>query len=111
MPLLNLVIRVPPSQLLELNAISCKTACLLMKEQERCRTCLSGHFHPTLNPKELKCNYCGWTRIAMNLGDYVTYGGKVDNIHNVNLEPKPPFRNEFITTVPPRSRNEVLWVP
>ena len=72
-----------------------------MKEQERCRTCLSGHFYPTLNPKELKCNYCGWTRIAMNLGDYVTYGGKVDNIHNVNLEPKPPFRNEFITTVPP----------
>ena len=22
---------------------------------------------------ELKCNYCGWTRIAMNLGDYVAH--------------------------------------
>ena len=54
-----------------------------MKEHERCRMCLSGHFHPTLNPKELKCNYCGWTRIAMNLGDYVAYGGKADNFQNM----------------------------
>ena len=38
----------------------------------------------SLNPNELKCNYCGWTRIAMNLGDYVACKGKVDNIHNLN---------------------------
>ena len=55
-----------------------------MKEQERCRRCLSGHLHPTLNPKELKCNYCGWTRIAMNLRDYVPYCGKFDNFQNMN---------------------------
>src|SRR4029079_4635699 len=55
-----------------------------MKE-ERCRACLSGHFRPTFNPNELKCNYCGWTRIAMNLGDYVAYRGKVDNFQSVNL--------------------------
>ena len=54
-----------------------------MKE-ERCRRCLSGHFRPTFNPNELKCNYCGWTKIAMNLGDYVAYGGKVDNFHKLN---------------------------
>ena len=56
---------------------------LIMKE-ERCRRYLSGYFRPTLNPNELKCNYCGWTRIAMNLGDYVAYGGKVDNFHKLN---------------------------
>jgi DNA-directed RNA polymerase subunit RPC12/RpoP len=54
-----------------------------MKE-ERCGRCLSGHFRPTINPDELKCNYCGWTRIAMNLGEYVACKGKVGNIHNLN---------------------------
>ena len=54
-----------------------------MKE-ERCISCLIGYFQPTLSPNELKCNFCGRTRIAMNLGDYVAYGGKVGNIHNLN---------------------------
>jgi hypothetical protein len=54
------------------------------EKQERCRWCHGGHLHPTLNPNELKCNYCGWTRIAMSLGDYVACKGKVDNIHNLN---------------------------
>lgn len=55
------------------------------EKQERCRRCHGGELHPTLEPNELKCNFCGWTRIAMNLGDYVTHGGKVDNIHNLNM--------------------------
>ncbi len=55
-----------------------------MKEQERCRRYLGGILHPTLNPNEMKSNYCGWTRIEMNLRDYVSCKGKVDNIHNVN---------------------------
>jgi hypothetical protein len=46
--------------------------------------CLSRHFHSTINPKELKYNYCGWTRIAMYLGDYGAYGGKADNLQNMN---------------------------
>jgi hypothetical protein len=32
----------------------------------------------------LICNYCGWTRIAMYLGDYVAYGAKADNLQNMN---------------------------
>jgi uncharacterized protein (DUF983 family) len=32
------------------------------EKQERCQRCHGGHLHPTLNPNELKCNYCGWTR-------------------------------------------------
>jgi hypothetical protein len=28
------------------------------------------------HPKEMKCNYCGWTSITMNLPDYVAYKGK-----------------------------------
>ncbi len=57
-----------------------------MKEQERCRRCHGGHLQSTFNPNEMKCNYCGWTRIDidMNLRDYVACKGKVDNIHNVN---------------------------
>jgi hypothetical protein len=55
-----------------------------MKEQERCRKCHGGHLLPTLNPNELKCNYCSWTGIDMNLRDYISCKGKVDNIHNVN---------------------------
>jgi hypothetical protein len=43
-----------------------------------------GHLHPTLNPNELKCNYCGWTRIEVNLRDYVACRGKLENIHKVN---------------------------
>jgi hypothetical protein len=53
-------------------------------KQERCRRCHGGILQPTLNPKEIKCNYCGWTSIEMNLTDYVACKGKVDIIHNVN---------------------------
>jgi hypothetical protein len=45
---------------------------------------ITGHLHLTLDPREFKRNYCGWTRIDMNLRDYVLCKGKVDNIHNVN---------------------------
>ena len=54
------------------------------EKQERCRRCHGGILHPTLNTNEMKCNYCGWTRIEMNLRDYDACKGKVDNIHNVN---------------------------
>jgi hypothetical protein len=47
------------------------------QEQERCRRCHGGHLHPTLNPNELKCNYCGWTKIEMNLADYVASKGYI----------------------------------
>ena len=30
-------------------------------QQKRCH---GGILHPTLNPNEMKCNYCGWTKIA-----------------------------------------------
>ena len=30
--------------------------------------CHGGTIYPTLNPNEMKCNYCGWTKIEMNLG-------------------------------------------
>jgi hypothetical protein len=45
------------------------------EKQKRCRRCHGGILQPTLNPNEMKCNYCGWTRIEMNLADYVASKG------------------------------------
>ena len=47
-----------------------------MKE-ERWKRCHGGVLHPTLNPNELKCKYCGWTRTEVNLADYVASNGYV----------------------------------
>ena len=49
---------------------------LIMKE-ERWKRCHGGVLHPTLNPNELKCNYCGSTRTEVNLADYVASNGYV----------------------------------
>ena len=54
------------------------------EKQKRCRRCHGGHLRPTLSPNEMKCNYCGWTRIEMNLREYFASKRKVENIHNVN---------------------------
>jgi hypothetical protein len=37
---------------------------------KRCRRCHGGILHPTVNPNEMKCGYCGWTKIEINLADY-----------------------------------------
>jgi hypothetical protein len=37
-----------------------------MEEKQWCKNCHGGILQTTLWPKELKCNYCGWT----NLIDY-----------------------------------------
>jgi len=42
-----------------------------MKEKQWCRRCHGGVLHTTLIPNEMKCNYCGWERIEVNLSDYV----------------------------------------
>jgi hypothetical protein len=57
---------------------------VMEEKQERYRRCHGGILQATLNPNEMMCNYCGWTTIEMNLHDYVSWKGKVDNIHNVN---------------------------
>jgi len=31
-----------------------------MEKLESCTTCHNGRLHPTLNPNEFNCNYCGW---------------------------------------------------
>ena len=31
----------------------------------------------TLNPNELKCNYCGWSKTEINFADYVSSKGYV----------------------------------
>ena len=41
------------------------------QKQERCRRCHGGHLHATLDPNELKCNYCGWSKTEINLKDYI----------------------------------------
>jgi hypothetical protein len=30
---------------------------------------------PTLWPNEMKCNYCGWSKIEVNLSDYLASKG------------------------------------
>ena len=47
------------------------------EKQKRCKRCHGGTLHATLNPNEMKCNYCGWTRIEMNLADYVASKGYI----------------------------------
>ncbi len=45
---------------------------LFMEEKKKwCRSCHGGTLHPTTNPKDLKCNYCGWTKIEVDLKDYL----------------------------------------
>ena len=44
------------------------------EKHERCRGCHGGTLHPTLNPNEMKCNYCVWTKVEVNLADYVARG-------------------------------------
>ena len=38
-----------------------------MKEQEYCKKCHGGRLHTTLDPNELKSNYCGWTKLKIGL--------------------------------------------
>jgi hypothetical protein len=46
-------------------------------KQKHCRRCRGGVLHPTLEPNELKCNYCGWSKIEINFADYVASKGYV----------------------------------
>jgi hypothetical protein len=41
------------------------------EKQKRCRRCHGGILHPTLNPNELRCNYCGWSKTEINFADYL----------------------------------------
>ena len=45
------------------------------EKQEHCRRWHGGLIRATLIPNELKCNYCGWTKIEINLKDYVASKG------------------------------------
>jgi hypothetical protein len=47
------------------------------EKQERCRRCHGGILHPTINPNELKCGYCGWSKTEINLADYLASKGYV----------------------------------
>ena len=47
------------------------------EKQVRCRSCHGGILHSTLNPNEMKCNYCGWTKVEVNMADYVADKGYV----------------------------------
>ena len=51
-----------------------------MEEKEKkewCKRCHGGILHPTLNPNEFKCNYCGWTKFVVDLKDYLASKGYV----------------------------------
>ena len=54
-----------------------------MKEQEYCRMCHGGRLHPTLDPNELKCNYCRWAKLKIGCRQIVwrikaqTYGHRL----------------------------------
>ena len=41
------------------------------EKQEWCRRCHGGRLHPTLDPNEMKCNYCGWSKFVVDLKDYM----------------------------------------
>jgi hypothetical protein len=45
------------------------------EKQKRCKRCHGGSLHPTLNPKEMKCNYCGWSKTEIIFADYVASKG------------------------------------
>ena len=50
------------------------------EKQEHCRRCHGEHLHPTLNPNEFKCNYCGWTKIGkVGLWDAIDWPHFVTN--------------------------------
>ena len=36
-----------------------------------------GIMHSTLNPNEMKCGYCGWEKIEIDLKDYCAVRGYV----------------------------------
>jgi hypothetical protein len=42
--------------------------------EEKQKWCHGGILHPTLNPHEMKCNYCGWSKTEINFADYVERG-------------------------------------
>jgi hypothetical protein len=50
---------------------------MMEEKQKHCRRGYGGILHPTLNPNEFKCNYCGWTKVEVNLADYVASKGYV----------------------------------
>jgi hypothetical protein len=35
------------------------------EKKEWCKRYHGGILHPTLNPNEMKCNYCGWTKLKI----------------------------------------------
>jgi len=37
------------------------------EKQKRCKRCHGGTIHATLNPNEMKCNYCGWRDLINHL--------------------------------------------
>ena len=43
-----------------------------MEQKQWCSRCHGGILHTTLTPNELKCNLCGWSKVEINLEDYVT---------------------------------------
>jgi len=47
------------------------------KEKEWCRRCHGGILHNTLWPNEMKCDYCGWSKIEVDLKDYLASKGYV----------------------------------
>ena len=47
------------------------------EKQKRCSRCHGGTLHPTLEPNELRCNYCGWSKTDINFADYIASKGYV----------------------------------
>ena len=45
------------------------------EKPKRCKRCHGG----TLEPNELKCNYCGWSKIEINFAEYLASKGYVCN--------------------------------
>ena len=48
-----------------------------MEEKQWCKRCHGGTLHTRLEPNELKCNYCGWSKTEINFTDYVASKGYV----------------------------------
>ena len=48
-----------------------------IEKKQWCRRCHGDVLHPTLDPNEMRCNYCGWSKFVVDLKDYCASKGYV----------------------------------
>ena len=77
-PLSGLISILPSLSLAQAECYIFRKCRVVMEEKKQwCKRCHGGILRPTLWPNEFKCNYCGWSKVEVNLADYLASKGDV----------------------------------